>query len=80
MVNNMKILILDIYDGGYGFDAMIIVDNSALRLPQNEIDEWKSHYTMEDRALIEPAFQQGYDRLVICENGYIRYYDKNQYN
>ena len=74
----MKILILSIYDCAYGFDAMIITDNSALHFPQNEIDEWESRYMTGDQSLMESAFQQGYDRLIICEDGCIRYYDKNQ--
>lgn len=72
----MKTLLLSIYDGAYGFCAATIVDNTISLLPQNEVDEWESHYMMDDQSLIEPAFQQGYDCLIICEDGDIRYYDK----
>lgn len=74
----MKILVISIYDGGYGdFDAAIIDDNNMTSLKPKVVEHLLNLYRniQEDdneyKPLIKEAIKQGCDRLIVCEDGNI---------
>ena len=64
-----NILVVSIYDGGWGFDACVICDNKQIHLEQHYIDSLASlAFTQE---LIEKAKELNFNGIVICEDGTI---------
>ena len=63
-----NILVISIYDGGWGFDACVISDNKRVDLEHHYI---KSLSLCSTQELIEKAKELNFNGIIICEDGTI---------
>ena len=63
-----NILIVSIYDGGWGFDACVICDNKRVDLEEHYI---KSLSLCSTQELIDKAKELNFNGIIICEDGTI---------
>ena len=63
-----KILVVSIYDGGWGFDACVICDNKRIELEEHYI---KSLILCSTQELIDKAKELNFNGIIICEDGTI---------
>ena len=63
-----NILVVSIYDGGWGFDACVICDNKRIELEEHYI---KSLSLCSTQELIDKAKELNFNSIIICEDGTI---------
>ena len=63
-----NILVVSIYDGGWGFDACVICDNKRVELEEHYI---KSLILCSTQELIDKAKELNFNGIIICEDGAI---------
>lgn len=63
-----NILVVSIYDGGWGFDACVICDNKRIELEEHYI---KSLSLCSTQELIDKAKELNFNGIIICEDGTI---------
>lgn len=63
-----NILVVSIYDGGWGFDACVICDNKRIELEEHYI---KSLILCSTQELIDKAKELNFNGIIICEDGTI---------
>ena len=63
-----NILVVSIYDSGWGFDACVICDNKKVDLERHYI---KSLSLCSTEELIEKAKELNFNGIIICEDGSI---------
>lgn len=65
-----NVLIVSIYDMGYGFDAAIIKDNKEVKLDEYYVASLKKVYWSEE--LVNRAKELNFSGIIICEDGNIQ--------
>lgn len=65
-----NVLIVSIYDMGYGFDAAIIKDNKKVELDEYYVASLKKVYWAEE--LVNRAKELNFSGIIICEDGRIQ--------
>ena len=63
-----NILVISVYDGGWGFDACVICDNKRIELEEHYI---KSLSLCSTQELIDKAKELNFNGIIICEDGTI---------
>ena len=63
-----NILVVSLYDGGWGFDACVICDNKRIELEEHYI---KSLIVCSTKELIDKAKELNFNGIIICEDGTI---------